>query len=420
MEFHRLRRANIQSLGRTMGAIACVTILSGCASSSWPQWGGPTRNFVSDSKGLSTDWGEEGPRRVWQRELGEGYSEIALDNGRLYTTYRKGDEEIVVALNAKTGHTIWEQSNAAPLIEGISESYGVGPAATPVVTGDRVCTLGRMGFLQCLDSETGDMIWSHNLVSDFDAEVPEFGFASSPVEYGGNLVVLVGGEGTGVMAFGLHDGTVMWKQHNFENIYASPLPIRVSGQDQLVALVSDEVVGLDPSSGDLLWRHPHVNQWMTSVCTPVWDGKDTLFVSSGGEAGARGLRLTRSGGKTHVEEIWSTKKLAVGGHANAVLAGGYVYATAGSASVLVSVNIYTGEIVWRKRGFPGSTLVYADGKLIVLDQDGKLTFATPGADDLAVDAEVQILEKPSWTAPTVVGTRVYLRDKKTIMALDLG
>src|SRR5678816_3374523 len=83
-------------------------------SSDWSQWGGPHRNFKSETKGLATTWPATGPRRLWQRELGEGYSGIAVERGTLFTMYRKGDNEIVIALDATSGKTVWEYSYAAP------------------------------------------------------------------------------------------------------------------------------------------------------------------------------------------------------------------------------------------------------------------------------------------------------------------
>src|SRR6201991_1632664 len=83
-------------------------------SSDWAQWGGPHRNFTSETKGLAPNWPATGPRRIWQRELGEGYSAIAVERGMLFTMYRKGDNEVAIALDAATGKTVWEYSYAAP------------------------------------------------------------------------------------------------------------------------------------------------------------------------------------------------------------------------------------------------------------------------------------------------------------------
>jgi hypothetical protein len=88
--------------------------LSPPGSTGWTQWGGPNRNFTSDSKGLANSWPAAGPRRLWTRSLGDGYSGIAADGGTLYTMYRRPaklwqigrvDQEVVVALEANSGKT---------------------------------------------------------------------------------------------------------------------------------------------------------------------------------------------------------------------------------------------------------------------------------------------------------------------------
>lgn len=40
--------------------------------------------------------------------------------------------------------------------------------------------------------------------------------------------------------------------------------------------------------------------------------------------------------------------------------------------------------------------------------------------DLSRDDEAEVLSGRAWTAPTVVGTKVYLRDRTVIKALELG
>jgi len=81
---------------------------------SWPQWGGPQRNFMVEAKGLAETWPASGPKRLWSRSLGEGHSSIIVDADRLYTMYSKGAQEFVVALDRATGKTIWEKGYAAP------------------------------------------------------------------------------------------------------------------------------------------------------------------------------------------------------------------------------------------------------------------------------------------------------------------
>src|SRR5215207_3922260 len=137
-------------------AFACValfllmTTVARAQSSDWAQWGGPQRNFKSEAKGLTTTWPETGPRVLWRRELGDGYSAIVAEGGMLFTMYRKGDSEVVVALDASTGKTLWEFSYAAPFSPEYDMSNGPGPHATPLVAGNMVFTSGATGKLHSL------------------------------------------------------------------------------------------------------------------------------------------------------------------------------------------------------------------------------------------------------------------------------
>src|SRR5712675_2030482 len=77
----------------------------------WTQWGGPNRNFQTDAAGLKDQWPAAGPKVLWKRPLGEGYSSTAVENNVLYTMYGKPREEIVLAADAATGKTLWELPN---------------------------------------------------------------------------------------------------------------------------------------------------------------------------------------------------------------------------------------------------------------------------------------------------------------------
>ncbi len=414
-------------------AIPCtVTVISlaglfaaAPAHAQWTQWGGPGRDFSSDAKGIASQWPETGPKKIWSRELGEGYSSILADAGKLYTMYRKGDDELVVSMDAATGKTIWEHKYSAPVPTGMETQFGKGPNATPTINNGRIYTLGVSGILHALDLSNGSLVWMHDLGKEFSAATPHFGYSSSPLVYKDTLIVGAGGPGTGLLAFKLSDGALLWKKQDFggeENgdLYSSPIVISVGGDDQVVLLAGAEVLGIDPKTGEKIWSHPHVNQWKTNICTPIWGKDGILYVSSGGEAGSKGLKLTKDGAATKVEEVWSTRKMAVG-QGNCIRQAGMVYGSSGDGPAFITaVNVADGKLGWRERGFGKSTMVAADGKLIILDEDGNLALTTPTSETLTVHSKVQLLKKPAWTAPTIVGKTLYVRDKESIMALDLG
>jgi outer membrane protein assembly factor BamB len=109
-------------------------------------------------------------------------------------------------------------------------------------------------------------------------------------------------------------------------------------------------------------------------------------------------------------------------HGTAVRVGDTVYASSGDfgPAFVVAANVKTGDVLWQDRSFSKANFLYADGKLIILDEDGKLALATVSPAGLKVLSQVELLKKISWTAPTLVGTRLYVRDRKTLIALDLS
>jgi outer membrane protein assembly factor BamB len=404
--------------------LACLTTT---ASAQSPQFGGKNRDFITQRASVSAQWPGGKPTQLWSRDLGDGYSGIAVEKGRLFTMYRKGGDEFVVALDAETGETIWEFKYASPIPEGVVDQFGNGPNATPLVDRTRVFTLGAYGHVHCLRKSDGKFLWSEQAADRLGARPAGFAYSASPIMYKDRILILLGSEGgevaSGILCYHYRTGTLLWARQNYAPIYASPIIINVAGQDQLVVVEPTSVVGLNPLSGQPYWEYPFQNEQKTNCAMPVWDSRSrTLFVSSAYGKGSVGLRLKRNAaGDTGVEELWSNKKIQVH-HGATVLVDGYVYASSGSfgPAFVSAINLQTGKIAFRQRGFAKANIIYGDGKLILLDEDGKLAIASASPDGFSPTAQAQILEKTAWTAPTLVGNRLYLRDRKKIIALDVG
>ncbi len=405
----------------SIGLLACVCSVgvSGPPQSaaSWTQWGGPDRNFIVASHGLISGWSEDGPARLWSRAFGAGYAAVLYEDGRLYTMFRESEDEVVVALDADSGKTLWEYRYPAPHYESQTAQFGGGPNAAPLIVGDLLYTVGFTSKLHCLNKQDGRPVWSHDLVTEFGGARLQFGYASSPVAYESMVVVLVGGEKHGAIGLDQADGALRWRAEAVDISYASPLIIEVDGQYQLVFMTPTEVVGIDLEHGRIQWRHAHENQYKNNCAGPWWGDDNLLFVSSQGDVGSRTLKLTRHEGRTTVEEIARDRKMKVF-HNSGVRLGDYLYA--GSHEFVAAHNVRTGVTAWKERGFSEANVLFADGKMILLDENGQLALATVSPKGFTVHARVQLLEKPAWTAPTLVGTRLFVRGKKTLMALDLG
>ena len=424
-----------------LAAVGC-TLLTGPAAvpsaaqeaAAWRQWGGPGRDFVSDATGLADSWPAEGPPVLWSRPLGTGHSAILADDGRLFTQYRVGngaerggpwaEEEIVVALDASSGTTLWEHTYPS---RHENFDFGAGPHSTPLLVGDRLFATGTNKQLFAFDKRSGEVLWSHDLVADFGAPpnliraIVKSGYGNSPIAYKNTVIVPVGGPGQSLMAFRQSDGEVVWRSGDFLFSPSAPVLIDLDGHAQLVYLAGGSAVGLDPDDGEVLWAVPHDPGNDLNMVSPEWGDDNILFFSSGYRAGSRAIRLTLEGETTRTEELWFTSRVPFM-FLNTIRRGSYVYGTSGTfgPAFMTALDVRTGEPAWQQRGFKRASLVYADNKFIVMDEDGELALTRMTPEGMTVLARAPLFDTTSWTVPTLVGTTLYARDREKIVALDLG
>ena len=387
----------------------------------WTQWGGPNRNFRTEAVGLKDTWPAAGPRVVWKRALGEGYSAPAVEHGTLYTMYGKPKQEFVLAANAETGETIWEHSTPMTF-QSDAPDLGNGPYSAPLLVGDRLFTTGVGGRLQCLDKKSGKVLWTQQLIADHNGSRLMYGYASSPIAFRDLIVVPVGGPGKSVMAFQQGDGKVAWARHDYGNVYSSPIMINLDGLEQVVLLMDGALVGLNPHNGDLQWQVPFKADYSIAIATPLWSAGNLLFVSAEYNAGAKMVELQRNGLQTRATELWSSNRLRLH-HGNAMRVGDAIYFSSGgkgSQAILSAVDARSGNILWQERSIQKATFVWADNKLVTLAQDGTLMIAHPSPQGFKISAKASLMTELSWTPPVLVGTRAYLRDRRNMMAVDLG
>jgi outer membrane protein assembly factor BamB len=408
--------------------LSAPSAVVGQSAPMWTQWGGPSRNFMSDAKGLASSWPASGPKKLWTRALGEGHSSILVENGRLYTMYRQitrqpatKHEEIVAALDAATGKSIWEYRYAASP-DGIQWDQGWGPHSTPLIVGGTLFATSSRSELIALDKATGKRIWSHDFVKEYGAPLTARGYSCSPILFKDNVIVTMGGPDQGVAAFDVKTGKLLWKSGYFVWAPASPILIDVDGQPQLVVFAGDIITGINPVNGQQLWKHPHKTDWGLNISTPVWsaDGH-VLFASSAYGTGSRALELRQAAGKTTVSEKWASQRMRV--HIGTVIRlGDFAYGSSGDfgPAFISAIDLKTGNIAWQDRTFARAQLLYADGKLIILDEDGALGLATVSPQGLKVLARANVLTHLSWTPPTLAGTTLYVRDRQNIAAFELG
>lgn len=392
------------------------------ASYDWTQWGGPNRDFILPQAGpLATQWPESGPKELWSKPLGDGYSSILYEDGRLYTMRRQGEGDVVVCLDAETGETIWETPYESPTTDDMLLDFGPGPISTPLIAGDRLYTVSSTVRFHCLDKEDGKVLWTHDLRQELEASHLGRGYGPSPIAYGDLVILGVGGQQSGVVAFDQASGEIRWKTESYPPSYSSPILVNFDGRDMLIISMGAARAGLDPSNGEVLWKMDTPKVTGPMMSTQHFGDDHVLFGSMAYGGGSRAIQLKKDGDEFSAEELWYTRRMRIM-FTSFVRIGEYVYGSSGDfgPAFLQCLSIKDGKILWRKRGFSRAHLMLVGDKVLILDEDGDLAIATATPQDLTVHAQANILERTAWTPPTVIGSTVYVRNRKEIKALDLS
>ena len=392
------------------------------ATAQWPQWAGPSRDFHVPARKIAAAWPSSGPQVLWRRPMPFGSSSMVVGGNRLYTMYRSGEaEEAVIALDARNGKTVWEYKYPAPFLKDMNMKTGPGPHVTPLIVGKRLYTVGVTGKFHCLDRNTGKVLWTKGLIEEMGGTEMLRGYSNSPLLHKDTVVVMLGGAGHTIAAFDLKTGALRWQGGDFANSHSSPVIINVDGQEQIAVVVEKGVAGFEPGSGRVLWSHAHENRGGDITTTLIYNPADNiLFFSGAYQGGSRALELHSAGGTTTIKELWFHRQMRVH-HSNLLRIGDYVYAPNGDfgGTFYMCTNIKTGEIVWRERAMVRANGLMVGTQPLLLDEDGSLHLVELSPKGLKVKSSFKVLENLAWTPPSIAGTRLFLRDRKSMVALDL-
>ena len=297
-----------------------------------------------------------------------------------------------------------------------------------VLTDGRLFTVGSNKELHVFNPETGDLLWSKNLVTDLGAppllirSMIKPGSGMSPTPYKETILLQVGGPGQSVMALRQSDGEVVWKSGSFLVSHAPVGVIGVAGRTHAVVFGGQGVFGMDPDTGEVLWAHPHDAGNDFNFQIPLYDEETgVLFFSSGYIGGSQAIRLVPEGDLVHTEVLWTDPRLRFT-FLNVLKIGDFIYGTSGQSAtaILTATHMASGETAWRERGFSRATMLSADGKALLMEEDGDLSLVRLSPAGLETLATTPLFNTRTWTVPTLVGTTLYARDRERIVALDLG
>lgn len=379
-----------------------VTGTARAQSPSWPNWMGPNRDGVSRESNWSSNWPEDGLPVRWSREIGIGFSSIAIVQGRLYSMGHVDGEEIVWCLSAETGQPIWTHRYPGELNDNLHEG---GPGATPTVHGGLVYTVGKEGQFFCLEAATGNVRWEKQLTKDLAVSVPEWGFSSSPVIVGQQLLLEAGR----VVSYDRLTGIKQWQTERHESGYGSAALIKIDENDFVATLDCEGLRIVRRDTGAEVAFHDWPSPFRTNSTTPIVQG-NRIFISSAYQVGCG---LFEFDGKS-LKEIYTNKGMR-NHFNNSILRDGYLYGFDGNSNLgrvvqLTCMNMATGAVAWKKAGFGCGSLMIADDKLLILSESGSLVLARATHKGYEELTHSRLLNGRCWTVPVLLDGKVYARN----------
>lgn len=396
-------------------------LLSGALQAAdWPQWRGPNRDDHSPDKGILSDWGKKGPKRLWLfNEAGLGYSGFSISKGRLFTMGATEKAEQVLALDAATGKKLW----AAELDDRVyPNQWGDGPRSTPTVDGDRLYALSANGVLGCLSVKDGKILWKVDLVKDLGGVLQDWGYTESVLVDGDRVICTPGGSQGTMAALDKMTGKVLWRTTELtENAqYSSPLLIDVNGKKQVVQLLMRTVFGADPENGKVLWKTKFPGA-VAVIPTPIYHNGH-LYVTAGYGVGCRMLKL----GDGEPELVYENNTM-VNHHGGVILVDGKLYGHSDRGGWTCQ-DFMTGEEVWKDKSLDKGACGYAAGHLVCLEEKSgnvALVEASPegwkekGRFKLEPQTKKRKPQGKIWVHPVILDGKLYLRDQEYIYCYDV-
>ena len=393
----------------------------------WPQWRGENRDGHASAHAPTIASLPKDVKPVWKMAIGPGFSSPIVAGGKLIYLDAQDGQEVVHAVTAARGQELWK----TPFAQAESDEWGSGPRSTPFAEGDRVYVQSMDGHFRCLNLADGKVLWSVPFekygirfsTKSAEGTAARRGNNGSGIVDGDFVYVPVGAKGASTVCFDKRTGQEIWKAGDDEAAYASLLVATLAGQKQLVAFTADALTGLDLKSGRALWRMPFKTNAKRHAATPVIDG-DTVTVNSQ-TIGLVRVKITKTTDGFSATETWANKPLTIN-LATPVLAGGHLYSYGPIRTKdYVCVEAATGTLKWTQSGFgigkdqtDYASSIVVGKNILLLTYDGQLVLIAANPEKFTELGRLQVCGK-TWVHPALADGKLYVRDGRDLLCLDL-
>ena len=360
-----------------------LLLFNGCSKqSNWNQYLGPNRNATILGSEILKEWPDEGPKQLWSFPLGSGYGGASIFENEVFVLDRiVGESDVLRCLDLNTGQEKWKYSYDAG-----GELPYPGSRAVPTVDKKNIWIVGPHGHFMCIDKKTHQAVWSHNLLEEFEGELPNWGVSQSPIIYNNLVIVAPQGEKAGVAAFDKLSGELIWKSRRLTGypFHVSPTLGNYGGVDQVIMISSsvkgdglstDEVVAFEASSGVELWRYEGLNSFASISPATIIDDK-RLFLTECAyndkyDPVSVMLEITKEDEQFKVNELFYNIEVGSKMHPPVLFEDHLYFNSTGRPNQMTCLTL-NGKVAWESGEAPGFEL----GALImvnnlIINQNGK-------------------------------------------------
>ena len=409
------------AMRRPAAALALVigssALLVSQGSQDWPQFRGPNRDGVATPFAEPKTWPEQLTRK-WKIEVGEGHATPVLVGDRLYVFTRQGEDEVMQAIDAATGKSMWRTSYAAPVkVRPAAQAHGPGPKSTPTYADGRLFTLGMGGIVTAFDAASGKQLWQR----PHDGVLPQWGTAQSPLVDGGRVIVHVGGQDHGALtAFDVSTGTVQWTWNGDGPSYASPFIAEINGVRQIVMLTQENVIGVSATDGRLLWRRAFSTDYAQNIITPIVIGN--LVIIGGYQRSTSAFHVVRNPGPWTTEDVWQNADIWQF-MTNGVMVGDTLFGLSHrNRGQYFLLDTKSGKTVWTgmPRQAENAAIVRTGRFVLSLEDDAELVVGRVNGSRFQEVKRYTVADAATWAAPALSGNRVFIKDVSTLTLWIVG
>jgi outer membrane protein assembly factor BamB len=412
-----MTRGRRTALVLTLAVSSLAPVAAQRPGADWPQWRGAQRDGAASFTAPAV-WPERLIER-WKVEVGLGYAAPIIAGDRVFAFSRQDDSEVMRALDAATGKTIWETRYVAAFKPNpaATRTHGTGPKSTPAFAEGRLYTLGISGIVSAFDAASGKLLWQ----KPAPPVEPLYHTAMSPVVDRGLVIVHVGGHSNGALtAFDARTGEVKWSWNGDGPAYGSPVVAELGGIRQVVTFTQENLVSVSAATGELLWKRPYAVRATRNAVTPILHGQTVIISGLGMPVTA--FRVMKRGDQWVSENVWENNDVTMD-MSTGVLAGSTLFGfSPRNSGQFFAVDANTGQTLWLSEGrqADNAAVVRAGDVWMALQADAQLIVARGNPKQFEILKRYTVANSATWAQPVLSGNRVFIKDINTITLFTLN